>query len=123
MLTQQPCAGVTDNAAVTFQAGRRPSEGLAMTESRNGTIRIARADLDTIARVPMADAPSIAAALQTAHPKRLPSGETLNVYPDVPTSKIQVRRRASTGFGPAASARQHGCLHTRLHAPPHGHGS
>eukprot|EP00892_Ulva_mutabilis_P004226 jgi/Ulvmu1/2175/UM013_0020.1 len=82
--------GVTDNAAVTFQPGRRPSEGLAMTESRNGTIRIARQDLDTIGRVPMSDAPEVTAALQTAHPKRLPSGETLNVYPDITTGKIQV---------------------------------
>lgn len=85
-------AGVTDNAAVAFHPGRVPSEGIAMTEARNGTIRISRADLGTAGRIPLDDAPCIKGALQTAHAARIPSGEIVNLHPDVPSGTIQVRR-------------------------------
>ena len=88
--TAEP-AGVTDNPAVTFHPGRVPSEGLALTETRNGTVRIERADLGTAGRVPLDDAPAIKGALQTAHPTRLSSGESINLHPDVPSGTIQVR--------------------------------
>lgn len=98
--------GVTDNAAVTFQEGRRPSEGVAMTEARNGTIRIARRDLDTIARVPLDDAPCVKGGLQSAHPQRLPSGETLNIHPDVVSGQIQARPPAPTQPGTPTAPHQ-----------------
>lgn len=83
-------AGVTDNAAVTFHPGRVPEEGVAMTEARNGTIRIERSDLSTAGRVPLGESPAVKGALQTAHPTQVPSGESINLHPDIPSGTIQV---------------------------------
>lgn len=111
-------AGVTDNAAVTFHPGRVASEGIAMTETRNGTIRISRADLGTAGGIPLDDAPCIKGAMQTAHAARIPGGETVNLHPDVPSGTIQVRRPTSPPQCPTAapgwSRSRPRCLSPRL---------
>ena len=71
-------AGFTDNATVNvFPSNADGSELLAVTESVKGTYRMDTATLATKHQEKFTD--KVTGDLNTAHPKMLPSGETVNI--------------------------------------------
>lgn len=71
-------AGFTDNATVNvFPSNADGSELLAVTESVKGTYRLDTASLATKHQEKYTD--GVKGDLNTAHPKLLPSGETVNI--------------------------------------------
>lgn len=72
------CAGFTDNATVNvFPSNADGSELLAVTESVRGTYRMDTKTLATKSQEKFTD--NIKGDLNTAHPKLLPNGDTINI--------------------------------------------